>query len=49
MKNRFIEYLLEKQRREEAIAMEQSFNLYDKDDPTDYNPFKDETKEEEEF
>jgi|WetSurMetagenome_2_1015567.scaffolds.fasta_scaffold2614786_1 hypothetical protein len=46
MKNRFIEYLLEKQRHEEEIAMEQSFKLYDNDDPTDYDPFKDEAKEE---
>jgi hypothetical protein len=46
MKNRFIEYLLEKQRRAEEIAMEESAKLYDDSDPTQYDPFKDEAKEE---
>ena len=41
MKNRFIEYLLQKQCQEEAVAMEQSFKLYDKADPTHFDPFKD--------
>ncbi len=48
MKNRFIEYIIEKQRREEEIAMEKSYKLYDDSDPTKYDPFEDETKEEQE-
>jgi hypothetical protein len=46
MKNRFIEYILEKQRQEESVAMNDSYKLYDEPDPTKYNPFNDEQKEE---
>lgn len=47
MKNRFIEYLIEKDRRAEAEAMAASFNLYDSEDITKYDPFKDEPLEDE--
>jgi len=47
MKNRFIEYLIEKDRRAEAEAMGASLKLYDSEDITKYDPFKDEQLEDE--
>jgi len=41
MKNRFIDYLIEKNRKAEEKAMKESWsNLYG-DDPTQYNPWQD--------
>lgn len=47
MRNRFIEYLIEKERRQEAEALSASLNLYDNEDLTKFDPFKDEPMEDE--
>ena len=41
MKNRFIDLLIEKNRKAEETAMKESWGLNDEDDPTQYNPWED--------
>lgn len=42
MKNRFIELLIDKYRKAEEIALNESWSLNnDEDDPTKYNPWED--------
>ena len=41
MRNRFIDYLIEKNRKAEEQALNESWSLNNMDDPTKYDPFKD--------
>lgn len=41
MRNRFIDYLIEKNRKAEEKALKESWSLSDDDDPTKYDPWKD--------
>lgn len=41
MRNRFIDYLIEKNRKEEEKAMNESWSITNYDDPTQYNPWED--------
>ena len=41
MKNRFIDYLIEKNRKAEEKALNESWSLNCDNDPTNYDPWKD--------
>ena len=41
MKNRFIDLLIEKNRKLEKKALSDSLSLYSDEDPTKYNPWND--------
>ena len=41
MKNRFIDLLIEKSRKAEEEALNESWGFSDEDDPTQYNPWSD--------
>ncbi|MCP4579976.1 MAG: hypothetical protein GY839_00045 [candidate division Zixibacteria bacterium] len=41
MKNRFIDLLIEKNRKAEETAMKKSWGINDQDDPTQFDPWKD--------
>jgi hypothetical protein len=40
MRNRFIDYLIEKNRKAEEEALKKSWQSFSEDDPTQYNPWE---------
>ena len=44
MKNRFIDLLIEKNRQDEKKAISDSLSIYPDNDPTQYNPWEDNPK-----